>query len=65
VEAAAVEQELADATGSEDLLDEGSGDPAEVDDLDADATIDDDEAPEDDTATGAGYPVDDEDDEES
>ncbi len=71
VEAAAVEQDRAAQTGDEldgaGLVDaEDVGDEtAEVDDQDTDATIDDDETLEDDTATGAGYPVDDEDDEES
>ncbi len=65
VEAAAVEQDLADASEAVGAPDEGAADPAEVDDHTSDATIDDDETREDDTATGAGYPVDDEDDEES
>jgi hypothetical protein len=44
------------------FADDGSG---EMDAQSPDATIDDDETLEDDTVTGAGYPVDDPDDEES
>ncbi len=61
---AAVEQDRAARLGVDDGVGDGPYDTAEVDHQDTGVTIDDDDAPGDDTSTGAGYPTD-EDDEES